>query len=397
MIFELAIASFLGILVGVVTGLLPGIHVNLIAAIVAGNITIIGTLAAPLPVAVFLCAIAVTHTFLDAIPSIYLGAPDESMADAALPGHKLLLEGRGYEAVRLTVIGSLGSAIFSGILFWFFIWLIMASYPFIRPVTGWLLVITITWLVLREKSILWAATVLLLSGGLGLIVLNSTLDDPLFPMLSGLFGASTLILSLREESNVLPPQKSSEFLPLNSETAWSTIGSTVAGFIAAFLPGLGSAQSGTIIRTLLPIGTNEGILVLQGGINTVNFLLSFATLLAIEKARNGVIVALMEFLPMEKEIILILVLFSLLVCFIAAALTLLCASTIGKFLCKIPYRKLTCTVLVFVSLLVAILTGFWGIVVYIIAAGIGLIAPTVGISRSFGMGCLLIPTTLYFF
>ena len=61
----------------------------------------------PLGLAVFIISMSITHTFLDSIPSIFLGAPDADMAMAILPGHQLLLEGRGFEAVKLTVIGSL--------------------------------------------------------------------------------------------------------------------------------------------------------------------------------------------------------------------------------------------------------------------------------------------------
>jgi putative membrane protein len=36
-----------------------------------------------------------------------LGAPDESKALNVLPGHRMLMEGKGFEAVKLNVIGSL--------------------------------------------------------------------------------------------------------------------------------------------------------------------------------------------------------------------------------------------------------------------------------------------------
>jgi putative membrane protein len=39
-------------------------------------------------------AAGVTHTFLDVVPALALGVPDAAMAAAALPGHRLVLEGR---------------------------------------------------------------------------------------------------------------------------------------------------------------------------------------------------------------------------------------------------------------------------------------------------------------
>ena len=61
----------------------------------------------PLVLACFIISMSLTHSFLDEITSIFLGAPYSGMAMGVLPGHKLLLEGKGLEAVKLTVIGRL--------------------------------------------------------------------------------------------------------------------------------------------------------------------------------------------------------------------------------------------------------------------------------------------------
>ena len=53
----------------------------------------------------------VTHTFLDIIPSVFLGAPDTDTALSVLPGHKLMLAGRGYEAIKCSALGSFGSVL----------------------------------------------------------------------------------------------------------------------------------------------------------------------------------------------------------------------------------------------------------------------------------------------
>ena len=60
----------------------------------------------------------------------------------------------------------------------------------------------------RKKS--WAFYLFLLSGVLGLLVLNMpNLRQPLFPLLSGLFGTSTLVLSLNQNVKI-PKQTVSE-------------------------------------------------------------------------------------------------------------------------------------------------------------------------------------------
>src|SRR3989338_6918017 len=87
----------------------------------------------PLSLALFIVAMSITHTFLDAIPSIFLGAPDPGMELSVLPGHKLLLEGRGYEAVFLTVIGSFFAVVVCIVLTPIMIPLIRYGYPLIEP------------------------------------------------------------------------------------------------------------------------------------------------------------------------------------------------------------------------------------------------------------------------
>ena len=107
MFFQLLLSIFIGVGAGVITGLTPGIHINLVSALLVGFSGYLLGITSGVSLAVFIIAMGITHTFLDAIPSIFLGAPDEDMVMGVLPGHKLLLEGKGYEAVKLTVIGSL--------------------------------------------------------------------------------------------------------------------------------------------------------------------------------------------------------------------------------------------------------------------------------------------------
>ena len=111
MFTEILIAIALGATAGVVTGLTPGIHINLLSLILLNLSGYFLGFTTPLVLCVFIISLSVVHTFLDSIPSIFLGAPDADQALNVLPGHKMLLEGKGFEAVKLTVIGSLISLI----------------------------------------------------------------------------------------------------------------------------------------------------------------------------------------------------------------------------------------------------------------------------------------------
>ena len=104
MVLEILLAVLAGTIGGIFTGLLPGIHINLVMTVLvpllASYITI-----EPFTIAFGIIALAATHTVLDFIPSIYLGAPEEETALSVLPAHQLLLEGKGHEATLLVMGG----------------------------------------------------------------------------------------------------------------------------------------------------------------------------------------------------------------------------------------------------------------------------------------------------
>lgn len=105
-------SALVGCALGIITGLIPGLHVNNVAILlIAISPTLLQHGISPVCIAIIIIANAVAHTFLDFIPSIFLGAPEAETALAVLPGHRLLLEGRGIEAIRLSALGSAGSVI----------------------------------------------------------------------------------------------------------------------------------------------------------------------------------------------------------------------------------------------------------------------------------------------
>ena len=100
-------AILLGCLFGVVTGLIPGLHINLVALILFSISPVLLGYTNVIAVASFIIAMSITHTFTDFISATYLGAPADDTALAVLPAHKLLLDGKGHEAIRLTLFYSL--------------------------------------------------------------------------------------------------------------------------------------------------------------------------------------------------------------------------------------------------------------------------------------------------
>ena len=110
-----AVMSLVGSALGLFSGLAPGIHVNTLASMMlAAQTSLVGALSGimdgdivPLAVSCCIMSASVVHSFTDFVPSVFIGAPDGEDAVSVLPGHRLLLQGRGMEAVRAAAIGSL--------------------------------------------------------------------------------------------------------------------------------------------------------------------------------------------------------------------------------------------------------------------------------------------------
>lgn len=104
---ELFVLILAGCIAGVFTGLIPGIHMNTV------SLSLVYVMADRSELIFFIIPMSVVHTFVDFIPSVFFGAPEAENFLSVLPGHKMLLEGKGITAIKITVFGGLIGGIFS--------------------------------------------------------------------------------------------------------------------------------------------------------------------------------------------------------------------------------------------------------------------------------------------
>ncbi|MBU0614993.1 MAG: tripartite tricarboxylate transporter permease [Nanoarchaeota archaeon] len=400
MFIEILIAVFLGIFAGIITGLTPGIHVNLVSVLLYTLSGFLLGFANPLSLAVFIIAMSVTHTFLDSIPSIFLGAPDPDMALSVLPGHRLLLEGKGFEAVKLTVIGSLLALVATVGLIPILLPLVPLIYSTVQPFMGYILLFVVVYMILIEKKlvkIVYSVILFILTGVLGLITINwPNLQQPLFPLLSGLFGTSTLLLSIGQTSK-LPKQSCSETIKIKKSITFKAISAAVfSGSLTGIFPGLGAAQASIIGMNLVGDIKDYGFMILIGGINTVNFTFSLATLYALEKARNGAVVVVSQLLSVGRIELVVLLCAGLIAGGVATYLALGISKVAATLITKINYKVLVISIISLITLLTLVLSGIVGLMILIVSTAAGMIAPLVGVKRSHAMGCLMLPVILFF-
>lgn len=437
------IFCILGVCMGILTGLLPGLHVNNIALILLSISGTIVALASPLNsygisnefilllIAGFIISVSVSHTFHDVIPTTFIGAPDEDSALSVLPAHELLLKGQGYRAVVLSAMGSYG-AIVVGLIIIYPLRFIIGSpiffYNTLQGIMAWVLIAIALLMLATEKTRItdfgasgklpsvigmgFALFVFILSGIFGLIVLDYEVTSPiglnspvLFPALAGLFGFPTLINSLMTEP-VIPDQKI-EKISLSEKgkksSVISVITGSIAGIFVSIIPGITSA-TGTVIAMNAREGSDhEQTIVTLSSVNTASSFAVILVLFIILRPRSGAAIAVNELIIIEEWLaISIPQMLSFLVIFIvlAGSLSYFFTIVIGRFFArgfsKIPYTKLVAGTILMVGVLVFLFTGVVGILVLFVATSIGFIPVLWGVRRSHCMGILLVPIIIHF-
>ena len=433
----------LGVLTGVLTGILPGLHVNNIALIFLSlSSTIVSAFSFLFDygistdfilvlICVYIISVSISHTFHDIIPSTFLGAPDEDKALSVLPAHSLLLQGKGYEAVTLSAIGSYGAILFCFFLIYpirFIIGEPLFFYESLREIMLFVLMAVSLLLLATEKAkidifgkkgiipcvvgILFATVVFFISGFFGIIVFELPVNSPiglsspvLFPALAGLFGTPTLLTSLLTKPR-LPNQKLTE-VSFDKKTKKSlflsvTTGS-LGGALVSIIPGL-TSSTGTVI-TMIARGKSDKrqTIITLSAVNTACAFFVVVIMFITLRARSGATLAVKDLVSVVEwtEILMPsnLVYFLIALIFggmLSYFLTLKIGKLFAKHFANVPYLLLIKSTICMVIILVFLFTGALGIIVLVVATAIGLLPVQWGVRRSHCMGVLLIPIILYF-
>ena len=261
------VMSVLGAGLGLFSGLAPGIHVNTLAAMLLASYPSISSVipggldqeGTALAVCVCIMSASVVHSFVDFVPSVFIGAPDGEDAVSVLPGHRLLLDGRGMAAVRAAAIGSLIGAAASILLSVPLQWLLLNGLEDpLERLTPVVMIVAAAVVVMSghgNGSALWGAVAFAASGMLGLACM--TLEIPMdglggegsimLPLLTGLFGIPVLL----ETSSAarIPIQRDSVADPVGPVPGLKGV---LMGTVAGWFPGITSTVGASMSAALFP-------------------------------------------------------------------------------------------------------------------------------------------------
>ena len=377
------IAYFVGVVVGVLAGLLPGVHTNTVAAFVAHA----GFVAPDFAGVIIVCA-ALAQTVIEVIPAVLIGVPDPHLA--LLPQHKMVLRGRAYEVVRMAVLGSLvgglAAVVASPVLF-----ALKGVYGVVQPVAPWCVLAVLVYTIVSAKDRARHAVMALVAGLLGGFVLGRVADEPLLVLFSGLFGLPSIIGAL-QRGQALPVQVVPRWFELPS---WWGVLVMIAGacsLVCMVLPALGAAQAALMAGVLLRRWDDDAFVFVLGMLGAMNQVFAVGWWMVAGSLRTGTVAALDVLGVQFSWYALVIV---VVVCMpLAACGGLALARVVVRRHEVVGSRPVLVGCAVFVVGLVAVLSGVSALAAMVACASVGVIAGVLRVRKSVLMACIVVPYVL---
>ncbi|MUV61144.1 tripartite tricarboxylate transporter permease [Halobacterium sp. CBA1126] len=386
-----------GVFLGTCSGLVPGLHVNSLALLLAAAAPSIP--GPPQLVGAAMLAAGVTHSFLDVVPTLALGVPDPAMAVSALPGHRLVMGGRGREALRISALGSgvaVAVAFVLGVP-------VTAAATVVAPLVYQHLPVVVTALVVvllaREptrRSRIGGCLAVAASGALGVVALPMQPDglaptgDVLAPLFAGLFGTPVLLEAYRGAG--VPEQDDATVADGPRSVAGPGLAGSLAGAAVAYVPGMSGAIAAVFAVEATRADGDRAFIAALSGVNTANTVFALYALFALGNAHTGVLVAF-ERAALPKTLPLLLAAIALAAC-AGAVLVPVLGDRYFRVVRRLNHRRLTAGVCALLAVLAWVFAGWVGVALLAVATLVGLIPPRFGARRVHLMAVLLVPLAL---
>lgn len=409
---ELVIACFIGIMIGTITGTVPGIHVNTAGAIIFASSSFLLGFLSPEFLCVVMVAMSIAHALIEFVPSMLLGVPQEGTATSILPGHRMVLQGRSKEVIRIVCVGGFGAIIVTVLMLPVFTIALPILHEFSKPFTWMILLFASIYLTYSltstSRDFMWSLLLFVLSGILGWTIFQTPISSGVSLMctFSGLFGISTILFSLNDNSTI-PHQNSFYDLDIDFNKFKSIFAGGITGAILGFLPGFGPAQ-GTVMAQAVS-GTSDtdddtvNFLLATSGLNISDCLFSLMAIYIIGNPRSGIAVY-MSYLVSQMTFnhLIIYIFASLLAVSVSLVVTLKLGDSFSRLMGGVDYRKLSIGVILLqIAILYLFIFYYQAPIAYmslalITSTAMGMLPHYLGIGKSHLMGVLIIPAIVIY-
>ena len=410
---ELVIACFIGILIGTTTGMIPGIHVNTAGAILFASSSFLLTVFSPEFLCVVMVSMSIAHALIEFVPSMLLGVPQEGTATSILPGHRMVLQGRSKEVIRIVSVGGFGAIIVTILMLPIFAIALPILHDISKPFT-WIILLSasiyLTYsLTANNRDFIWALLLFVLSGILGWIIFQTPISSGISLMctFSGLFGISTILFSLNDSSTI-PHQNPFYELNIDYNKFKSIFAGGITGAILGFLPGFGPAQGTVIAQAASGANDNDdddtvNFLLATSGLNISDCLFSLIAIYIIGNPRSGIAVY-MSYLIFEMSLnhLAIFIFASLIAVSVSLVLCLKLGDSFSRLMGGVDYKKLSIGVIVLQIVILYLFILYYKAplgymtLALITSTAMGMLPHYLGIGKSHLMGVLIIPAIVIY-
>ncbi len=391
---EFLFSGIIGSFIGLILGLIPGLHTNLLVPLVF--------LIKNKIFAYILLSALISMNFFEFIRTMFLNAPDEGEILALHPIQRMIILGRGKEVIELTAIGCLGGIFFSILFFPIELKIIPFIYHKISHLIPFLLLFISLHLILKEKKIKTALLIFILSGIIGKTNFDLNLKEPFLPLLTGLFGVSSLLNNIFENIEKIPFQMKKVVVEIEKKNIFNGI---INGFLSAsilsFIPSIGPAQASMLSNDIVKRKKNilerdKEFLISVASINTSDVIFSLAAFLSIQKARSGVIEGISKIINVKNNLFYIL-----LTILTSSIIAYVLFKKLGYYLLnkfqKVNIKKLSYSITCFIILFVYLINSWKGLIILGLSSILGYYCIKKEVAMTNLMGSLIIPTLIFYF
>jgi putative membrane protein len=404
----------------------PALHVYNVAGLIILFLTRsegrLAEIVPPQGLAMFMLGMIVGYAVSNTLPSLFLAAPDESAVWIVLPGQKYLLQRRGYEAAVLAGIGSLGGVLVLVSLAPFAATVLSPIRHIIQPHLHWLLGLVVVYMILSEwpkgtgrgrtvlarlwdgwKSLLAGLATFVLSGLLGLMLMYRPLVplevsfQGLMPAFVGLFAVPWVLQNILSRAQI-PRQHICTSVDVTPGLVVRGVGAgALGGLLAAFFPVVTGGIGGFIAGHATAQRDDRLFIISQGTSKVVYYVgaLLFFFAPGLHLTRGGMAWMLSPlYTPYTPREYGLAVAATALCGALAFFLLLWLSRLMIWFVSRVDYHWVSWGTLVALLTLVVVVTGWSGLLIAVVATGIGLIPVMFHSRRMNCMGVLLLPILL---
>jgi putative membrane protein len=400
----------------------PALHMYNLAGVLillgAGS----GEILSPQATAYLFLGLVTGYAVVNTVPSVFFSVPDDSTLFVVLPGQRYLLERKGYEAVLLTGLGSLGGVAVLTLVAPIASRILPAVRAILQLHLPWILVAIVAYMLMSEwpkgtgraptawgrlaeawTSLAAGLMTFLLSGLLGFILMYRNLvpvtvaGQGLLPAFVGLFAVPWIVHNLLARMEIPPQHVGTSADVTAGQLAQGVAAGALGGLFAAFFPVVTGGVGGFLAGHATAQRDDRLFLISQGASKTVYYagglLLFFVP--GLHLTRGGMAWMLSTVYSAHAPATYFLATAAVLLAGgVSFFLLLGLARGFIALLDRLHYRAISLAALAVLLAIVAGVTGLGGLLICAVATGIGLIPVLWGPRRMNCLGVLLLPLTL---